>query len=294
MKSLVDKVAKMETQLKAAEPLKLELQQARAEAHDLVTSRQELITKAQQLTHQRVHADVQLIPALIAELEGLRQEYQHCRATYDYEKKLYNDHLESLKMMEKNYLSMSREVEKLRAELTNNPNADRRSGGPYGGTPGNIENEASGHPVGQNSYEDGYGHAQGRGPLPGGAPTTATAAGAPPHLGAQTGPASARPGYDPHTGPAYDALRMTGYDTVRGYAYDSQRGAIFDAQRTGYEPQIGGPGYDPPRGPGYDPQARGAGGPHGHFPPVNNMPYGSATPPSGNEAAPRGGNPVRR
>lgn len=50
-----------------------------------------------------------------------------CRATYDYEKKLYNDHLESLQGMEKNYVSMSREVEKLRAELTNAANVDRRS-----------------------------------------------------------------------------------------------------------------------------------------------------------------------
>lgn len=29
-------------------------------------------------------------------------------------------------------------------------------GGPYGGTPGKNENEASGNPVGQNTYEDGY------------------------------------------------------------------------------------------------------------------------------------------
>jgi hypothetical protein len=50
-----------------------------------------------------------------------------CRATYDYEKKLYNDHLESLQVMEKNYVSMSREVEKLRAELTNTANVDQRS-----------------------------------------------------------------------------------------------------------------------------------------------------------------------
>jgi len=50
-----------------------------------------------------------------------------CRATFDYEKKLYNDHLESLQVMEKNYVSMSREVEKLRAELTNTANVDRRS-----------------------------------------------------------------------------------------------------------------------------------------------------------------------
>lgn len=50
------------------------------------------------------------------------------RATYDYEKKLYNDHLESLQLMEKNYFNMAREVEKLRGELMNPAYADRRPG----------------------------------------------------------------------------------------------------------------------------------------------------------------------
>lgn len=48
-----------------------------------------------------------------------------CRATYDYERKLRIDHYESLQVMEKNYVSMVREVEKLRAELTNATNLDR-------------------------------------------------------------------------------------------------------------------------------------------------------------------------
>lgn len=84
---------------------------------------------------------------------------------------------------------------------------------------------------------------------------------------------------------------MTGYDTVRGSAHDSQRGAIFDAQRTGYDPQRG-PAYDASRASGYEAQSRGA------APPMNNMPYGSATPPgrtgAGYEAPPRGGNMARR
>ncbi|KAA8530522.1 hypothetical protein F0562_005231 [Nyssa sinensis] len=111
---------------------------ARADAQSLIAERQELISKVQQLTQdlQRVHPDVQQIPALMSELESLRQDYQHCRATYDYEKKLYNDHLESLQVMEKNYITMAREVEKLRGELTNASNIDRRAGGPYGGTTG--------------------------------------------------------------------------------------------------------------------------------------------------------------
>lgn len=51
-----------------------------------------------------------------------------CRGTYEYEKKFYNDHLESLQVMEKNYITMATEVEKLRAELMNAPNVDRRAG----------------------------------------------------------------------------------------------------------------------------------------------------------------------
>ncbi|TKY64980.1 FLX 2 [Spatholobus suberectus] len=321
VRGALEKIAKMEAEAQGAEGVKLELQQARGEAQNLVVSRDELVSKAQHLNQelQRVHADVVQIPALISELDCLRQEYQHCRATFDYEKKLYNDHLESLQVMEKNYVSMSREVEKLRAELTNTASVDRRSSGPYGGTSGTNENETSGLPVGQNAYEDGYSVIQGRGPLPaasggGGSATTLTTA------GGQPGPTPSGTGYDTPRGPGYsatagrtydaqrgvtyDTQRLTGYDAFSGSAYDSKRGPIFDAQRTGYDPQRG-PGYDVQRGSaydvsraaGYDAQSRGVSGPHGHAPPMNNMSYGSTTPPArsggGYEAA-RGVNPARR
>lgn len=51
------------------------------------------------------------------------------RATYDYEKKLYNDHLESLQVMEKNYMTMASEVEKLRTELKKHAENDKRAAG---------------------------------------------------------------------------------------------------------------------------------------------------------------------
>ncbi|KAM1015658.1 hypothetical protein FF1_045301 [Malus domestica] len=324
MRSLVDSIAKMEADLKSAEPVKAELQKARAEAQSLVVSRQELIAKVQQLGQdlQRAHADVQQIPALVAQLDGLRQEYQLCRDTYDYEKRLYSNHLESLQCMEKNYVTMAREVEKLRAELLNNSNVDRRTGATYYGTPGNNENEAIGQALGQNGFEDSYGvQQQGRATFP---PATAAAvAGAggaataktPPLVGAQSGPpgrtvydAPRGPGYDPSGGPAHDAQRGPAYDPQRGPAYDPQRGPAYDAQRPGYDIQRSGyevqrvPGYDPTRGVNYDAQSRAAaGGPQGHVP-TGNVPYGSATPPTrggaGYEAppprAPGGGNPVRR
>ncbi|CAK7335125.1 unnamed protein product [Dovyalis caffra] len=269
MRGLMDKIAKMETELKDAEPVRLELQQARAEAENLVVTRQELMSKIHQLSQElhRAHTDVQQIPALMSELESLRHEYQRCRVSYDYEKKLFHDHLEQLQTMEKNYITMSRELEKLRSELTKTANVDIRNGGPYGGPTGNNESEASGHPVGQNIYEDGYGIPQGQGhsalPSNSGAAITGAAGNtstATPYAGAQSVAAPSKPGYEAPRGPGYeppkvpgyDASRVPGYDMQRGHSYDAQRGTGFDMQRgTGFDPQRV-PGYDPQRLAGYD------------------------------------------
>ncbi|XP_077237724.1 protein FLX-like 2 [Tasmannia lanceolata] len=318
MRGLLDKISKMDADLQSAEPIKIELHQARTDAQSLITARQELISKVQQLTQdlQRSRADSQQIPTLMSELEGLRQEYQHCRATYDHEKKLYNDYIESLQVMEKNYVSMAREVEKLRAELVNT----ERNGGSYGGATPYKESDTPGHhSVGQTAYEDGYGVPQGRGPTQGSA---ASYGGVPP------GAAAARAGYNAPTrgGAGYEAPARGGgvvYDAQAargGVGYDAQGargGAGYDAQAArggaGYDAQArggagydavprGGPGYDAARGAGYDAPVRGAGGPpQAAVAPGNAGPYGSSVTPTraggqggGYEAKSRGGNTVRR
>lgn len=307
MRDLLDKIARMEVDLQAAEPVKVELQKARADAQNLIASRQELISKVQQLTQdlQRTHQDVQQIPALMSELDGIRQEYQHCRATYDYEKKLYNDHLESLQVMEKNYVSMAREVEKLRAELANNVNLERVAGPPHtGAASGYKENDTAG----QNAYEDGYSIAQGRIPPTGaGVPYSGGAVAASPYSGGASAAAS------PYGGGAATAGR-TGYDAPqRVQGYDPSRVA-------GYDPcNVGTGGYVPqPRAPSsYDSSsARGS----AVRPPLPQgqqvvaqgssvvSPYGLATPPTRavggggyepqiqmqQQQPPRGGNQSRR
>ncbi|KAK8639240.1 hypothetical protein V6N13_137631 [Hibiscus sabdariffa] len=312
MKSLTDKITKMEAELKAAEPVKIELQQAHSEAQTLVLSREELFSKVHQLNQeiQRAHVDVQHIPALMVELESLRQEYQHCRATFDYEKKLYNDHLESLQVMEKNYMTMTREVEELRAELTNASNVNKRINGSYmkpnevgqyGGATGNNENDTSGHPVGQNAYEDGYGVHQRHGALPPAA-IGANVGASSIYVGSQSGsgPAPMRSGYEMSRGPVYDLSRATGYESQRVPVYDAQRGLGYDGQRTQLYDQQRGAGYDTQRGSLNDPSkgatndaaARSLAGPHGQAAPQNNGPPVRA----GNAYEPptRGGNPARR
>ncbi|XP_010942221.1 protein FLX-like 2 isoform X2 [Elaeis guineensis] len=308
LRVLKDKIAKMEADLKASEPVKVELQQAHAEAQSLIAVRQELISKVQQLTQdlQRSHADAQQIPALMSELDALRQEYQHCRATYDYERKLRIDHYESLQVMEKNYVSMVREVEKLRAELTNATNLDRSGasalGGPFGTRAAHKGNDTSGHhSIGQNAYDDGYGVPQGGGPSSGAA--------------RYDGGPSAQAGYDAPRGPTYDAPRNASYDASRVAGYGASRGSSYDAPR--------GTGYEAPRGSAYDasrgtvvPQAAAPAGstaaPYGSTQapsPYGSAqvpsPYGSAQPPTygtgqtpnragGGYEAPRGGNAAHR
>ncbi|XP_073003665.1 protein FLX-like 2 [Typha latifolia] len=233
---LMDRIANMEADLKSSEPIKVELQQMHAEAQNLVAVRQELISKVQQLTQdlQRNHGDMQQIPALISELEAVRQEYQHCRSTYDYERKIRVDHYESLEVMERNYVSMVREVENLRVALSKSGNLDKSAtnalDGAYGSNSAPKENDTSGHlSVGQNVYEEGYGIPQARGP------STGTA----PYGGGPTGAAS-RAGYDVQKGPTYDASRIAGYDASRGGSYEAPRASGYEAPR--------GSGNDAPRG----------------------------------------------
>ncbi|CAN4081665.1 unnamed protein product [Withania somnifera] len=288
-KGLSNKISRMEAELQATESIKIELPQAQGEARSLFAARQELLAKMQLLTQdlQRAHTDVQQIPPLLAELESLKKEYQQCRTSYEYERKLYGDHLESLQVMEKNYMTMSREVEKLRAELTNTFNSDRQTGVQYGGSTGYSDSDAiNNYAIGQNIYADGYGAYQGRGSLPTGTNDGGVPAVTSPQVGAQSVPQSNRPPYDASnmpgydaqrgitgpaghgyeaqmesSGPLYDAQRGSGlaaYEAQRGHGYDSMRGPGYDAQRAaGYE-AYRGPGYDGYGAPAYDAQ-RGSG-----------------------------------
>ncbi|KAF3773036.1 FLX-like 2 protein [Nymphaea thermarum] len=263
MRVLMEKISKMEMDLQSTDSVKSELLQARAEAQNLVTARQELISKAHQLTQdmQRSHAETQQIPALLAELDGLRKEYQHCRVAYDYEKKVYNEQFESLQVLEKNYVSMVREVEKLKAELANSSNHER-SGGAYGSVAGYKESDVSSlHSAGQNAYGDGYGAAQqARGlpqpvvPSPGSAPARSSYESAVPYGGGPPIPsAPTHGGYDVPAGPVPGGPPLPASAPARG-GYDVSRGV--GSQVPGNVSSYGGSqppltlagGYEVPRG----------------------------------------------
>lgn len=133
-RELIERGLKLEADLRATEPLKNEAVQLRAEVQKLNTIRQDLAGQVQNLTQDlaKLKADNQQIPLLRADTDGLHQELMRARNAIDYEKKANIELMEQRQAMEKNLVSMAREVEKLRAELANTDGRPWVSGGPYG------------------------------------------------------------------------------------------------------------------------------------------------------------------
>ncbi|KAL2332289.1 hypothetical protein Fmac_019870 [Flemingia macrophylla] len=152
-RELVEKGMKMEADLRANEPLKSEVMQLRAEVQKLNSLKQELTGKIQTLTQDvsRLQADNQQIPMMRAEIDGLHQELMRARTMVDYEKKANMEFMEQRQSMEKNLVSMAREVEKLRAELASADGRHWGAGGPYGTKFANTEGSFP------TPYADGYG-----------------------------------------------------------------------------------------------------------------------------------------
>ncbi|XP_028773631.1 protein FLX-like 4 [Neltuma alba] len=152
---LLDKIAKMERDVRASENVKKELKLAHLEAQSLVATRQELKSQIERATQElkKVRGDVKSLPDLQDELDSLVQEHHRLRcnelgccsldclnmerpecihdvlssnwnlvghsATFEYEKNKNVELVEQLKATEKNLIGMAREVEFLRAEIQN-------------------------------------------------------------------------------------------------------------------------------------------------------------------------------
>ncbi|KAF7806586.1 protein FLX-like 4 [Senna tora] len=117
----LDKIAKMEVDIRAGEGVKKELQRAHMEAQSLAAARQELKGQVERAAQElkKVRGDVKIMPDLQAELDTLVQEHQMLRATFEYEKNKNVELVEQMKGTEKNLIGMAREVEMLRAEIQN-------------------------------------------------------------------------------------------------------------------------------------------------------------------------------
>ncbi|XP_062011724.1 protein FLX-like 1 [Rosa rugosa] len=160
MRDLYDKSVRLEMDLRGVEAMRAELLQVRADIKELTVARQELSGQAQAMTQDlaRINADLQQAPILRAEIESMKQELQRARAAIEYEKKGYAENYEHGQVMEKNLISMARELEKLRAEIANTEKRARASaavGNPSGGYNANYGNPEAGYAG--NPYPATYG-----------------------------------------------------------------------------------------------------------------------------------------
>ncbi|KNA04244.1 hypothetical protein SOVF_201470 [Spinacia oleracea] len=133
-RDLIDKGLKLEAELRAAESFKKDATQMRAEVQKLEKIRQELVGQVQSFSKDltKLQAENQQIPHMRADIEGIQQELMRTRSAIDYEKKAKIALHEQKQAMENNLISMAREVEKLRAELTSNNGRPWAAGGTYG------------------------------------------------------------------------------------------------------------------------------------------------------------------
>lgn len=182
MRELCDKSAHLEAELRGAEAARAELLQLHADIKELTVVRQDLSGQVQAMTHDlgRMNNDLKQVPALKADVEAMRQELQRARAAIEYEKKGFAENYEHGQVMEKKLISMAREMEKLRAEISNaekRARAAAAAGNPgpgYNANYGNAETGYAGNPYpayyGMNPVQPGAENFPQYGPGPGPGP----------------------------------------------------------------------------------------------------------------------------
>ncbi|KAG0581130.1 hypothetical protein KC19_4G227100 [Ceratodon purpureus] len=121
IRSLIEKVAKLESELRSSENVRQELCQARADCQKLHLHSQDLTQQVRTTTQelQRARLDVQQVPVLRAEMDVLRAEMLQTRTAFEVERKTNAEQMEQRQAIEQNLLAMARELEKLRTEAVN-------------------------------------------------------------------------------------------------------------------------------------------------------------------------------
>ncbi|XP_057534150.1 protein FLX-like 3 isoform X1 [Amaranthus tricolor] len=170
-RELVEKGLKLEAELRMAESFKKDATRLRAEVQNLEKIRHELSAQVAAFTKDltKLQAENQQIPHVKAEIDSIQKELMHARAAIDYEKKAKMALMEQRQAMENNVISMAREVEKLRAELSSSNARTWTAGAAYGMKRSSPEAVYPGH------YGDRHGLHMGaadKGPLYGPGSTT--------------------------------------------------------------------------------------------------------------------------
>ncbi|KAM7501759.1 hypothetical protein LguiB_000663 [Lonicera macranthoides] len=154
VREVYERSLKMEAEARLIDGLGSELAQVRADVQKLIADRKELTVKLKDVEEDLVRAqsEAQQVPVIKSEIETMHKEIQRGRAAIEFEKKTHASNLEQGQAMERNLISMAREIEKLRAELANSEKRARASAAAaVVATPG------PGYAAGYGNPEAGYG-----------------------------------------------------------------------------------------------------------------------------------------
>lgn len=146
VREIYEKSLKVDAEVRAVAAMGAELDRVRADVQELAAARKELATQLQAVESDlaRARAEAQFVPAIKADIEAMRHEVQRGRNAIEFEKKTHASNLEHKRAMDNNMIIMTREVEKLRAELANAEKRARAvmaaSANPSPGYPANYDN----------------------------------------------------------------------------------------------------------------------------------------------------------
>jgi chromosome segregation ATPase len=159
VRELTQRGLKLEAELRGSEPLRVEVKQLKAEVKSLDTVRKDLSSQVRGLKDEISHleAENRQKDSMRDDIDGMRNKIVEARRAIEYEKKTHEELVELNQAMEKNLISMAREIEKLRAEQLN---AEWRARGLGGGSYGMYNGTSEMGYLGS-AYGVGYGGAWG-------------------------------------------------------------------------------------------------------------------------------------
>ncbi|KAJ1271544.1 hypothetical protein BS78_06G135200 [Paspalum vaginatum] len=128
IRDLLETIRLMEADIHSGDAVKKELHQVHMEAKRLISERQMLTLEIENATKelQKLSAsgDNKSLAELLAELDGLRKEHHNLRSQFEFEKNTNVKQVEQMRTMEMNLMTMTKQAEKLRADVAN---AERRA-----------------------------------------------------------------------------------------------------------------------------------------------------------------------
>lgn len=158
VREVYERSLKADSEARLIDAMTAELDQVREDVKKLAASRKELAAELREVEEDAAKAreEAKNVPEIKAEIGNLRSEIQRGRAAIEQEKKTRIHNLEHREAMEKSMVSMSHQIEKLQAELTNAESRARAAAAAnpnhsYAAIPGNTDMGYGGQ-----SFSDSY------------------------------------------------------------------------------------------------------------------------------------------